>query len=165
MVYGIFTAGQRTWGGPRADAGQADAVTTPQAVIERAEAMDDDLNLVPETFRPIPKPPPWRDPVENARLSLPGRSRVPLHPRASLSMESIASTSSIAQSAQVGHRHNASTVDLEAGNADRKSRAHPPIAPSARFEARGSVDTDSVVNYLEDWQNPTPTRFSPYTAG
>lgn len=52
MVYGIFTAGQRTWGGPRADAGQADSKTTPQAAIEHAEATGDDLNVVPETFKP-----------------------------------------------------------------------------------------------------------------
>ena len=52
MVYGIFTAGQRTWGGPRADAGAADADTTAQQVIEKAKATGDDLNIVPETFRP-----------------------------------------------------------------------------------------------------------------
>ncbi|KAH0538790.1 hypothetical protein FGG08_004622 [Glutinoglossum americanum] len=51
MVYGIFTAGQRTWGGPRADAGSADTNTTVQAVIEHAEATGDDLNVVPETFK------------------------------------------------------------------------------------------------------------------
>lgn len=52
MVYGIFTAGQRTWGGPRADAGQADATTSAQAAIEHAIATGDDLNVVPESFRP-----------------------------------------------------------------------------------------------------------------
>src|SRR6195952_2256705 len=51
MVYGIFTAGQRTWGGPRADAGSADATTSPQQVIEKAAAEGDDLNVVPETFK------------------------------------------------------------------------------------------------------------------
>jgi chitin synthase len=51
MVYGIFTAGQRTWGGPRADAGAADTTTTPQQAIEKAEATGDDLNVVPETFK------------------------------------------------------------------------------------------------------------------
>jgi chitin synthase len=51
MVYGIFTAGQRTWGGPRADAGAADNKTTPQQAIEQAEAQGDDLNIVPETFK------------------------------------------------------------------------------------------------------------------
>ena len=52
MVYGIFTAGQRTWGGPRADAGAADVHTSPQQAIEYAEATGDDLNIVPETFKP-----------------------------------------------------------------------------------------------------------------
>jgi chitin synthase len=51
MVYGIFTAGQRTWGGPRADAGAADTTVTPQQAIEAAEAKGDDLNVVPETFK------------------------------------------------------------------------------------------------------------------
>ncbi|EDU47916.1 chitin synthase D [Pyrenophora tritici-repentis Pt-1C-BFP] len=51
MVYGIFTAGQRTWGGPRADAGSADTQTSPQEAIEAAEATGDDLNVVPETFK------------------------------------------------------------------------------------------------------------------
>ncbi|KAI1100114.1 glycosyltransferase family 2 protein [Jackrogersella minutella] len=52
MVYGIFTAGQRTWGGPRADAATADTNTTPQQAIEQAEKAGDDLNVVPETFIP-----------------------------------------------------------------------------------------------------------------
>lgn len=52
MVYGIFTAGQRTWGGPRADAGAADTNTTPQQVIEHALETGDDLNIIPESFRP-----------------------------------------------------------------------------------------------------------------
>lgn len=52
MVYGIFTAGQRTWGGPRADAAAADAQTTAQEAIEQAEQTGDDLNIVPESFIP-----------------------------------------------------------------------------------------------------------------
>jgi chitin synthase len=52
MVYGIFTAGQRTWGGPRADAAAADAQTTAQEAIEQAEQAGDDLNIVPESFIP-----------------------------------------------------------------------------------------------------------------
>jgi chitin synthase len=52
MVYGLFTAGQRTWGGPRADAGAADSQITAQQAIEQARGADDDLNVVPETFRP-----------------------------------------------------------------------------------------------------------------
>ncbi|KAI0117287.1 glycosyltransferase family 2 protein [Daldinia grandis] len=52
MVYGIFTAGQRTWGGPRADAATADVNTTVQQAVEQAEQTGDDLNVVPETFIP-----------------------------------------------------------------------------------------------------------------
>ena len=52
MVYGIFTAGQRTWGGPRADAGKADEKTSPEQAIESAAAQGDELNVVPETFKP-----------------------------------------------------------------------------------------------------------------
>lgn len=52
MTYGIFTAGQRTWGGPRADAAAADATVTPQDTIDYAALTGDDLNVMPETFRP-----------------------------------------------------------------------------------------------------------------
>ncbi|KAI1465900.1 glycosyltransferase family 2 protein [Daldinia caldariorum] len=52
MVYGIFTAGQRTWGGPRADAATAGANTTVQQAVEQAEQTGDELNVVPETFIP-----------------------------------------------------------------------------------------------------------------
>lgn len=52
MIYGIFTAGQRTWGGPRADAGKADDKTTPEQAVAEAQARGDELNVVPETFRP-----------------------------------------------------------------------------------------------------------------
>ncbi|WEW55880.1 chitin synthase [Emydomyces testavorans] len=50
MVYGIFTAGQRTWGGPRADAAAADTNTTPAQAIEQAEEQGDELNVKLETF-------------------------------------------------------------------------------------------------------------------
>ncbi|CAK7273071.1 hypothetical protein SEPCBS119000_005457 [Sporothrix epigloea] len=51
MVYGIFTAGQRTWGGPRADAAAADGEsTTVQEAIAQAERQGDELNVIPETF-------------------------------------------------------------------------------------------------------------------
>ena len=70
MVYGIITAGQRTWGGPRADAGKADAVTSPEEVVEKAV---DELNVVPETFRPA---------VELRKRNVPVRT--PLLPRYSL---------------------------------------------------------------------------------
>lgn len=51
MVYGIFTAGQRTWGGPRADAAAADAHTTPGEAVEQAKEQGDELNVHVDTFR------------------------------------------------------------------------------------------------------------------
>ncbi|KAK2764298.1 hypothetical protein FQN54_008990 [Arachnomyces sp. PD_36] len=51
MVYGIFTAGQRTWGGPRADAAAADTHTSPQEAVELAESQGDELNVDLQTFR------------------------------------------------------------------------------------------------------------------
>ncbi|KAJ5491147.1 Chitin synthase D [Penicillium diatomitis] len=51
MVYGIFTAGQRTWGGPRADAAAADTHTTPAQAVEKARAQGDELNVDVDTFR------------------------------------------------------------------------------------------------------------------
>jgi chitin synthase len=50
-VYGIFTAGQRTWGGPRADAAAAGDHTTAREAVEQAELQGDDLNIIPETFQ------------------------------------------------------------------------------------------------------------------
>ena len=68
LVYGICTAGQRTWGGPRADAAAADKNTSPQEAIEHAEEAGDDLNVDLETFRPAVKAahPGWY--VRDARL-------------------------------------------------------------------------------------------------
>ena len=51
MVYGIFTAGQRTWGGPRADAAAADKHTTAEEAVEQARAQGDELNVDVDTFR------------------------------------------------------------------------------------------------------------------
>ena len=74
MVYGIFTAGQRTWGGPRADAAAADVDTSPQEAIAIAKAQGDDLNVVPESFKPA------------AEARHPGRHirDAPLHPSSHL---------------------------------------------------------------------------------
>ncbi|PYH48462.1 chitin synthase D [Aspergillus saccharolyticus JOP 1030-1] len=51
MVYGIFTAGQRTWGGPRADAAKADEYTSPEEAVEKAREQGDELNVIVDTFR------------------------------------------------------------------------------------------------------------------
>lgn len=51
MVYGIFTAGQRTWGGPRVDAATADDNTSPEEAAELARQQGDELNVDVDTFR------------------------------------------------------------------------------------------------------------------
>lgn len=51
MVYGILTAGHRTWGGPRADAAAADKHTTPEEAVQQARALGDELNVDVNTFR------------------------------------------------------------------------------------------------------------------
>lgn len=51
MVYGIFTAGRRTWGGPRADAAAADMHTNPEEAAEQARVLGNDLNVNVDTFR------------------------------------------------------------------------------------------------------------------
>lgn len=83
MVYGILTAGQRTWGGPRADAGAADKNTTVQEAIEYAEQMGDDLNVVPETF--IPAVMAQRE-EQAGKVSETSGNRVPMGRRASRRM-------------------------------------------------------------------------------
>lgn len=50
MVYGILTAGHRTWGGPRADAATADTHITAREGIEQAVVQGDELNIIPESF-------------------------------------------------------------------------------------------------------------------
>ena len=51
MIHGVLTAGQKTWGGPRADAAKADDHITPREAIEMAEQAGDDMNVDPASFR------------------------------------------------------------------------------------------------------------------
>jgi chitin synthase len=76
MVYGIFTAGQRTWGGPRADAATASTNTTARQAVEQAEQQGDELNIVPETFIPALEA---RKSVDSRRGDL-GRKRSVVRP-------------------------------------------------------------------------------------
>ncbi|KAF3491937.1 chitin synthase D [Arthroderma uncinatum] len=75
MVNGIFTAGQRTWGGPRADAAEADDNTSPSQAADQAKAAGDELNVNLDTFppatqgkEPVPVQPPE---VAEGRFSAP----------------------------------------------------------------------------------------------
>ncbi|KAJ4156860.1 hypothetical protein NW754_008499 [Fusarium falciforme] len=80
MVYGIFTAGQRTWGGPRADAAAADTHTTAREAVEQAEKQGDELNVVPETFRAAHEARRAASKGESAATSSLGRSRSVVRP-------------------------------------------------------------------------------------
>lgn len=165
MVYGIFTAGQRSWGGPRVDAAKAGATTSPQAAIEHAEAMGDDLNIVPETFRSAVQnrygstgreaPHVSLQPLD----SLQGRFRstggsvwfpagdvlFPLQRRATvparLSVDSLVSDVSTTNFSIHMPRRAESIFDLEnqlpgQSQPANRSRAHPPSAQSAFYEQR-----------------------------
>lgn len=50
MVYGILTAGRRTWGGPRADAAAADMDCTAEDAIHNANRQDGDPIILPASF-------------------------------------------------------------------------------------------------------------------
>jgi len=130
MVYGIFTAGQRTWGGPRADAAVPDADVSASEAVVQAEADGDDLNVVPETFhaaagtyyQPTPLQPPdrvegrftaaerlpggWYQQEDDSSVAVgkvmkPG-TRTPLYPRASF--DSYSSIQSRAESIHMPRR-------------------------------------------------------------
>lgn len=72
MVYGICTAGRRTWGGPRADASKADEHTTPADAVEEANEKGDDLNIDPESFKPAMESRPLRHRARHIPLMPPG---------------------------------------------------------------------------------------------
>lgn len=159
MVYGIFTAGQRTWGGPRADAGQADEVTSPQDVVEYAHAIGEDRNIVPESFRPAveararwdlksahrslqpsqryeermtrsaPKPLAWGDLFDDSDILL--RSRMPSATIHHIPLDPRASISmeSLTSAMSTGNE------DPEMGQTTHQFRLHPPMASSAHFMA------------------------------
>lgn len=167
MVYGIFTAGQRSWGGPRVDAAKAGATTSAQAAIEHAEAMGDDLNVVPETFRSAAQN-QYREvphvslqpsdslqgrfrstggsvwfPAGNALLPLQRRATVP----ARLSVDSFVSDVSTTNVSVHMPRRAESIFDLEnqppnqsfPSHPANRYRSHPPSAQSAFYEQRRNV--------------------------
>lgn len=190
MVYAFFSAGQRGWGGPRADAGRADAVTSPQAAIEYAEATGDDLNIVPESFRPAieararsissrrktqpskriterltqsaPRVGAWRDAVEESilptKVTLTKSAtapHMPLHPRSSMSMESITSAMSEAPGSVGRERSTSGKRDL--GHSQLGSGSHPPIARSARYQSRRLRRDSDTTTSSRDSHDRGPT--------
>ncbi|KAF8863244.1 BcCHSVII, class VII chitin synthase [Acephala macrosclerotiorum] len=129
MVYGILTAGQRTWGGPRADAGAADSNTTPQQAIEKATADGDDLNVVPETFKPA---------VEAQSQLV--RASLPLQPP-----DRIEGRFTAAERLPGGwyQQQNDSLVSTTPGGLSGQGR--PPVNPRDSFDSNFSAGTINSV--------------------
>lgn len=126
MVYGIFTAGQRTWGGPRTDAAAADNHTSPEEAVEQARVLGDELNVDVDTFRTL----------RNDERS------VPIHPS-----EKVKGRFSAATQLPDGHyaNYNASGVTLTQTMSPLPGVPRIPIHP--RFPSSESVFTsESVAN-------------------
>lgn len=126
MVYGIFTAGQRTWGGPRTDAAAADNHTSPEEAAEQARVLGDELNVDVDTFRTL----------RNEEGS------VPIHPS-----EKIEGRFSAATQLPDGHyaNYNASGVTLTQNMSPLPGVPRIPIHP--RYPSSESVFTsESVAN-------------------
>ena len=131
MVYGIFTAGQRTWGGPRADAGAADAHTTAQQAIEHAEATGDALNIIPETFKEAPDIHRHRlNPQLQPPGKVEGRFRIPERLPGGWYQHSDASGLTIPETPQ--NQRNGHIV---------------PLHPRGSFESQGTSDSESYTFY------------------
>lgn len=135
MVYGIFTAGQRTWGGPRADAGAADSTTTPQQVIEKAVAEGDELNVVPETFKPAAE-------AHNNRLV---RTGVPLMPP-----EQVEGRFTAPERLPGGwyRQDDESVGSTDLGGFGSGSHGRPPAHSRGSFDSGFSVPTNNSSVYM-----------------
>lgn len=135
MVYGIFTAGQRTWGGPRADAGKADEKTSPQEAIEQAEEAGDDLNVVPETFKPAAE-------IQRRRSGRGGRPQLlPVQPS-----DHLEGRFAPAEKLPGGwyHQSNDSGLTLPDGLPSNPNRPRIPLHPRDSFDSvvtAGSMTT------------------------
>jgi chitin synthase len=148
MVYGIFTAGQRTWGGPRADAGTADAQTTPQQAIENAEAQGDDLNVVPETFKAA------------AEAKKPNAGGAPLQPS-----DNIDGRFAPAQRLPNGwyQQGNDSGLTLPNTMPRNPNVPHVPLHPRASMDSFASYDTSAhnsvyLPRRVESFMDPEDAR-------
>jgi chitin synthase len=130
MVYAIFTAGQRTWGGPRADAGAADVHTTPRQAIDHALATGDDLNVVPETFKPA---------IE-ARQSSKGAGTAPVQPLPHLEGRFAA-----AERLPGGWylQNNDSGITLPNMLSRNPAAPHVPLHPRASFDSATTIESTS----------------------
>ena len=144
MVYGIFTATQRTWGGPRADAGAADSETSPQAAIEQAEATGDDLNVVPETFKPA---------LEENGVQV---SSVPVQPR-----DSIEGRFAIPERYNTGlyELSNVNLLETPHQTISRRGRTlHPDLSTDSIFSEASGMDSVYVPRRVESFVNAEDVR-------
>ncbi|QDS70805.1 hypothetical protein FKW77_004623 [Venturia effusa] len=139
MVYGIFTAGQRTWGGPRADAGKADEKTSPQEAIEQAEEAGDDLNVVPETFKPAAE-------IQRRRSGRAGRPQLlPVQPS-----DHLEGRFAPAKKLPGGwyHQTNDSILTLPDGLPSNPNRPRVPLHPRDSFDSVVTAGSMTASIYM-----------------
>ncbi|KAL6354625.1 hypothetical protein LRP88_11969 [Fusarium phalaenopsidis] len=130
MVYGIFTAGQRTWGGPRADAAAADTHTTAREAVEQAEKQGDELNVVPETFRAAHEARRAASKRESAVTSNLGRSRSVVRPP-----DKIDGKFSARQKTASGTYLHPDELDVSADDVESGTYARPQLRERDSFDS------------------------------
>ncbi|KAJ5664034.1 hypothetical protein N7507_004765 [Penicillium longicatenatum] len=129
MMYGIFTAGQRTWGGPRADAAAADDQTTPGQAVEQAKNQGDEFNVDVQTFR----------------TSLVRRQSVPIRPSSHIEGR-------FAPSEQYLEGFNISTHETDPGIIQQQGapeeapQFHPPDVFRDSLESVFTASSDGIYN-------------------
>ncbi|KAF4982075.1 hypothetical protein FZEAL_2227 [Fusarium zealandicum] len=123
MVYGIFTAGQRTWGGPRADAAAADTHTTAREAVEQAEKQGDELNVVPETFKAAHEARRATSKRESATMVGLGRTRSVVRPPDKIDGKFSARQKTAAGTYAHPDELKTSADDIETGGADAGPQA------------------------------------------
>lgn len=139
MVYGIFTAGQRTWGGPRADAAAADTHTTAREAAEQAEKQGDELNIVPETFKPALEARRAASKADAGRRSEVRRTKSIIRPPDKIDGK-FSARRKTAAGIYAHPDELAANLDMEAG-VPHAQAAHP-----GRWETESRDSIDSVVS-------------------
>lgn len=129
MMYGIFTAGQRTWGGPRADAAAADDKTTPGEAVEQAKNKGDEFNVDIQTFR----------------TSLVRRRSVPVRP-SSLVEGRFAPSEQLLDGFDIEIQENGPDTIQQQDAPEDVPRFHPPDAFRDSLESVFTTSSESVSN-------------------
>lgn len=183
MVYGIFTAGQRTWGGPRADAAAADEHTTPEEAVRQARDQGDELNVNVDTFRTkidekiVPIHPSSKvdgrfaaaeqlpdgyyannsesGPVLSKVMTpLPGVPRIHLHPRYS----SDSGMTSDSSTTSIALPQNVESLMEQAQNQSKYASQHGTVVHSHHHERGHNATATPVPRYYpKGVQAPPPT--------